>query len=67
MRMLVCEQIRLYRNAIYAQHNYNFNDKELKAFFSQFDWYQPNTKNVMLNKVEAHNITILTNAEKECE
>lgn len=36
------KELRLLRNTIYAQHNYSFKAKDLKTYFSQFEWYMPN-------------------------
>lgn len=35
------ETLRILRNTVYAQYGYAFSNKELKAYFMQFDWYIP--------------------------
>jgi len=57
------EQLRFFRNAIYAKYGYNFKDPSLKKIFLQYDWYipDPNVKieemkldysdKILLNKI----------------
>ena len=52
------EELRLLRNTIYAQHGYEFNAPDLKAYFSQFGWYIPNP-NIKMEDI------VLTPLEKE--
>ena len=33
-------QLRLLRNAVYAQYGYLFDSKDLQEFYSQFEWYR---------------------------
>ena len=35
------EQLRFFRNAIYAKYGYNFRDQQLRDLFLQYDWYIP--------------------------
>lgn len=35
------EQLNILRNTIYAQYGYSFNTKNLREYFSQFEWYIP--------------------------
>src|ERR1700685_3098247 len=42
LRGLSAEQLRIARNEIYARRGRYFKDESLKAYFSQFSWYQPN-------------------------
>ncbi|MBP3743342.1 MAG: YARHG domain-containing protein [Treponema sp.] len=37
-------QYRYLRNLVYARHGYTFNSQELKDFFSQFNWYTPDSQ-----------------------
>ncbi|MCM1377036.1 MAG: YARHG domain-containing protein [Clostridium sp.] len=40
------EQRRIIRNSYYARHGYIFQSDDLAKFFSQFDWYRPNSRDV---------------------
>ncbi len=50
------KDLKLLRNLIYAQYNYDFKNKEYKQFFSQFDWYMPdpNLKMEDIKLTETH-------------
>lgn len=52
------EELRLLRNTIYAQYGYEFNNADLKKYFSQFAWYMPDP-NLKMEEI------ILTKKEKE--
>lgn len=56
---------RIWRNAMYARHGYIFKSKDLKAYFSQYSWYNPRYKDVSrkLTKIEQHNIKVLKSLE----
>ncbi len=51
------EELRLLRNTIYAQHGYIFKDKDLRDYFSQFEWYLPDP-NLTMEQI------VLTEREK---
>ena len=55
------EDLRILRNSIYARHGYIFKSEELKAFFSQYDWYHPTSTNVSseLSKIEKKNVEFI--------
>lgn len=64
------DEIRIARNEIYARRGRRFQDKELQAYFNQFDWYEgiyePNEfSNDWLNQYEKQNLITITNYEKE--
>lgn len=40
------QDLRLLRNAVYAQYGYIFRSEELRTYFSAFDWYKPTHENV---------------------
>lgn len=44
-------ELRIARNAIYAQHGYAFKSKDLQDYFQQFDWYIPDP-NIMLDEIQ---------------
>ncbi|MGB0868907.1 MAG: YARHG domain-containing protein [Flavobacteriales bacterium] len=50
-------ELRIMRNTIYAQYGYDFKNSELKAYFTQFEWYLPDPNLNMQN-------IVLTNKEK---
>ncbi|MEQ8810809.1 MAG: YARHG domain-containing protein [Imperialibacter sp.] len=39
-------QVRLFRNLIFAKYGYKFKSDDLKAYFSKMSWYQPKHENV---------------------
>jgi len=51
------EELHLLRNTIYAQYGYVFKDKNLRDYFSQFEWYMPDP-NLSLKQI------VLTEKEK---
>lgn len=56
-------ELRILRNAIYALHNYSFNDPQLQNFFNNFKGYTPLTKNVNLNQIEQYNVNLIKRYE----
>lgn len=59
--------MRILRNAIFAKYGYNFKSADLKAFFSKFTWYQPQTDEVpssKLTKDERLNVELVQYYEK---
>lgn len=48
---LTKEELKICRNAIYAQHGYNFHNKKLSDFFKQFEWYLPDP-NLTIEQIE---------------
>lgn len=54
-------ELRILRNAIYAQHGYRFKDPALLKHFSQFSWYVPTSSNVegSLSEIDRYNITTI--------
>jgi hypothetical protein len=45
------EDLRTLRNTIYAQHGYAFKDKDLREYFSSFQWYFPDP-NLTMEQIE---------------
>jgi len=45
------DELKILRNMIYAQYGYVFKNKELRDYFSQFDWYMPDP-NLAMEKIE---------------
>lgn len=62
------EELKILRNAVYAQHGYIFKNAELQNYFMQFDWYlpDPNLKedNIGLTEREKMFINEITEKEK---
>lgn len=53
-------QLRLLRNAIYAQQAYIFESKDLQDFFNQFEWYR-----MMTNKKTSNEDVVILPEDKE--
>lgn len=56
-------QLRIARNEIFARKGRFMKDAQLRAYFSQFAWYQPYTWNVPLTPIEKANIALIQQAE----
>ena len=52
------EILKILRNTVYAQYGYSFNSKDLKDYFSQFEWYIPDP-NLTMEQIK------LTDKEKK--
>lgn len=63
------ETLRILRNTIYAQYGYSFNNKELRDYFSQFEWYIPDPnltmEKIKLTQEEQNFINEILKREKE--
>ena len=63
------EELRLLRNAIYAQYGFDFQSPDLKRYFSQFAWYMPDPnlkmEEIILTEKEKAFIEIVVAKEKE--
>ena len=57
------QQLRFARNEIYARRGRFMKDAQLRAYFSQFSWYQPRSWDVQLNSVEKANVALIQRAE----
>lgn len=57
------EELRLFRNEIYARKGYLFNDAILRGYFNQFKWYRPIFKGWEKNELLDNFKVILTQAE----
>ena len=59
------DELRLIRNSIFARHGYVFQSDDLKAYFSQFDWYKPRYSDVSssLSAIERKNIKTIKSME----
>ncbi len=67
------EQARLARNACYAHGGRKFKDKELQAYYEQFDWYVPiyepsdfnSHYDEAMNTYQRKNLALISEYEKE--
>ena len=55
--------LRFARNEIFARHGYQFKSADLTAYFSQFSWYSPRTRDVSLSSVEDLNVAFIKSYE----
>jgi hypothetical protein len=55
------DKLRALRGYIFARHGFIFEDEEMRALFSTFDWYQPTRENVddYLSQIEQDNIDLI--------
>lgn len=60
-------ELRIIRNALMAREGYIFNSPELDAYFKEFMWYQPRTKEPDLDEVDKLNIQLIESLEKIAE
>lgn len=60
------KSLRILRNSIFAQYGHIFKSEDLSQYFSQFDWYEPISKNVndSLSNIDKLNIQTILNIEK---
>lgn len=63
---LFIEDARKLRNEIYARHGKIFTDREMRNYFSSFDWYKPDTKfsEKSLSAVERRNYAAIQAYER---
>ncbi|MHC2338033.1 YARHG domain-containing protein [Bradyrhizobium sp. USDA 4454] len=56
--------MRIARNEIFARRGRYFDSADLKAYFSRFAWYAPNSWNPRLNAIEEANVALIDQAGK---
>jgi hypothetical protein len=56
--------LEIARNEIYARKGRRFRRADVRAHFSQFDWYHPTSDNVRLTAIEQQNVNRLRQAEE---
>ena len=59
------QELRLFRNMIYAAKGYIFDDEALTEYFSKFDWYIPKSKNILLSPQEERCVNQISAFEKQ--
>jgi hypothetical protein len=63
LQMLSANRLRIARNEIFARKGRFFKDEALRAYFSQFAWYQPRAWDVPLSPVEVANVNLIQSTE----
>ncbi len=60
------EDLRIFRNEIFATYGYDFSSKDLRDYFLKYDWYKPINKNIFdkLTLIERYNINLAKKEEK---
>ncbi len=61
------EELSIMRNEIFARHGYIFKRADLKEYFSQKTWYNPQYTNVdkYLTAIERQNVAVIQKVEKK--
>jgi hypothetical protein len=63
LERLSVDRLRIARNEIFARKGRHFKDDALRAYFSQFAWYQPRAWDVPLNPIEVANVRLIQSIE----
>jgi YARHG domain len=61
---LSADQLAIVRNEIYGRRGRYFKDDALRAYFSQFSWYQPHAWDVPLDPLEQANVKLVQSLEQ---
>ncbi len=61
---LSADQLVIIRNEIFARRGRYFKDDALRAYFSQFPWYQPHAWDVPLSPIEQANVKLVQSLEQ---
>jgi len=61
---LPADQLVIIRNEIFARRGRYFKDDALRAYFSQFPWYQPYAWDVPLSPIEQANVKLVQSLEQ---
>ncbi|MBR0899445.1 YARHG domain-containing protein [Bradyrhizobium tropiciagri] len=64
LRPLSRDELRIARNEIFARRGRYFDSADLKAYFSRFAWYAPNSWNPRLSAIEEANVALIDQAGK---
>ncbi|MFN5037032.1 MAG: YARHG domain-containing protein [Bradyrhizobium sp.] len=64
LRRLSRDELRIARNEIFARRGRYFDSADLKAYFSRFPWYAPNSWNPKLNAIEEANVALIDQVGK---
>ena len=63
LQRLSADRLHIARNEIFARRGRYFKDDALRAYFSQFPWYQPHAWEVPLTPVEQANVGLIQSVE----
>jgi hypothetical protein len=63
LQRLSADRLHIARNEIYARKGRYFKDDAIRAYFSQFPWYQPRAWEVPLGPVERANVSLIQSIE----
>jgi hypothetical protein len=63
LQTLSADRLHIARNEIFARRGRHFKDDGLRAYFSQFPWYQPRAWDVALGPVEKANVGLIQSIE----
>lgn len=64
LQNLSAERLHIARNEIFARRGRYFKDDALRAYFSQFSWYQPRAWDVPLSPIEQANVKLVQSFEQ---
>lgn len=66
LQNLTKEQLRIYRNAIYARHGRSFKSIDLQSIYTSFEWYKknPNYTDDLLTETDKYNIELIKEYER---
>lgn len=64
LRSMSAAELIIARNEIYARHGYAFTAPELRAHFSQFNWYSPAPGTLQMNEIEQTNARLMKQVER---
>lgn len=67
LRALDPGELRIVRNALFAQHGYVFTDSTLQAYFDERDWYEAEDKEVSLSTADEANATFVQSFEDRAQ
>lgn len=65
LKNLSQKELYLLRNSIYAKHEIIFKSKNLQNYFTNFNWYNPHNKTVVLTDIDKFNLKLITWYETE--
>jgi len=60
-------ELRIIRNALFAQHGYVFDDSTLQAYFDDMDWYEAEDKEVSLSTTDEANAKFVQSLEDRAQ
>lgn len=66
LEKITLEELKIYRNEIFARKGYVFKDNKLQHFFGRQEWYIPlmSNKELELSEIEKQNVELIKKYEK---